>query len=438
MHIVQITPGAGGMYCGLCIRDNVLVAALRKLGHTVVMVPLYLPFTLDEPDQSAGTPIFFSGINVYLDQKSALFRRAPGWLRKFFTSRKLLKWAGSRAGNTRPQNLGELTLSMLRGEHGNQRRELDQLIAWLKTQPRADVVCLSSALLMGMADKLKAELRAPIICMFQGEDVFLDALPLAQRADCWNELSQRAKRVEVLAAPSRYFGGFMEGRLGLNPNSVQTVPNGINLDGYGASDLVARGDPTTPCPAPALGFFARMCADKGLDQLVDVFIEIRTRDRVKGLKLRIGGSCGPADEPFVASLRQRLHRSGFAADVEFCPNLDRSGKIAFLKSLSVFSVPARYAEAFGLYVVEALAAGVPVVQPKTGAFPEIIVESGGGILFEPNKPEAYVTALENLLLNPTRAAALGQAGRKAVLAKYSAESMARAMVDLCQSAHAEH
>jgi hypothetical protein len=80
MNIVQITPGAGSMYCGGCFRDNSLVAALRKQGHQTLMVPLYLPLTLDEPDQSAGTPIFFGGINVYLDQKSALFRKAPRWL----------------------------------------------------------------------------------------------------------------------------------------------------------------------------------------------------------------------------------------------------------------------------------------------------------------------------------------------------------------------
>src|SRR5215467_4818424 len=77
VKIIQITPGAGAMYCGNCLRDNALVEALRRLGHEVLMVPLYLPLTLDEPDQSTNTPIFFSGINVYLEQKSASFRRIP-------------------------------------------------------------------------------------------------------------------------------------------------------------------------------------------------------------------------------------------------------------------------------------------------------------------------------------------------------------------------
>src|SRR5262245_24575553 len=181
MNIVQITPGAGAMYCGNCFRDNALVAALRKMGHPTLMVPLYLPLTLEEEDQSAGTPIFFGGINVYLEQKSAMFRKAPGWLRDALASPALLKWAAGKAAKTRAADVGELTLSMLRGEEGNQARELEQLIDWLKTQEKPDVICLSNALLVGMVCKLKSEIGVPVICMLQGEDTFLDALPEATR-----------------------------------------------------------------------------------------------------------------------------------------------------------------------------------------------------------------------------------------------------------------
>ena len=106
MNLLHLTPGAGAMYCGGCLRDNALVAALRKLGHEVVMVPLYLPLTLDEEDQSAGTPLFFGGISVYLEQKSTLFREAPGWLHDLFASRRLLNWAAGKAAKTRPSDLG--------------------------------------------------------------------------------------------------------------------------------------------------------------------------------------------------------------------------------------------------------------------------------------------------------------------------------------------
>src|SRR6187399_721060 len=103
MNLIQITPGAGGMYCGNCFRDNALVAALRKRGHQTLMVPLYLPMTLDEADQSAGIPTFFNGVNVYLEQKSAFFRHAPEWLHRLLASPTLLKWAAGRAAKTRAE-----------------------------------------------------------------------------------------------------------------------------------------------------------------------------------------------------------------------------------------------------------------------------------------------------------------------------------------------
>src|SRR5688572_20488816 len=177
MRILQITPGAGGMYCGNCFRDNALVAALRKVGHDAVFVPMYLPMRLEEDDQSAGTPIFFSGINVYLAQKSPIFRKAPAWLRNVLSSPGLLKLAGSKAAKTRAEDVGDMTVSMLQGEEGNQSRDLDEMIGWFRSQPPLDAICLSNALLAGMARKLKAELRAPLLCYLQGEDAFLDSLP---------------------------------------------------------------------------------------------------------------------------------------------------------------------------------------------------------------------------------------------------------------------
>jgi glycosyltransferase involved in cell wall biosynthesis len=446
MTILQITPGAGAMYCGLCIRDNALVAILRRMGHQVVMVPLYLPFTLDEVDQSAGTPIFFSGINVYLEQKSALFRHAPQWFHKLLTSRSLLKWAAGKATRTRAEDLGELTLSMLRGEEGNQARELDQLITWLKTQPRPDVICLSTALLIGLARRLKSELKCPVVCHFQGEDYFLDALPEPSRAACWQTLAERAAHVALFVAPSRYFGELMRQRLHLPSEKLRISFNGINLAGYGDERrAISDGERTSPppstldprpstsdpqTPSPSLGFFARMCKEKGLDTLVNAYITLRHRNRVKDLKLRIGGGCGPADEPFVSALRDVLSIAGFIGDVEFHPNLDRAKKQQFLRSLSVFSVPALYGEAFGLYVIEALAAGVPVVQPRTGSFPELIEATGGGLLCAPGDPNALADAIEELLLNPDRARALGAAGRRAVAAQFSAEAMANATLEI--------
>ena len=430
MNIIQITPGAGAMYCGNCFRDNALVTALRQMGHDVTMVPLYLPLTLDEEDQSEGTPTFFGGINVYLEQKFAFFRHAPDWLRHLLASRKMLTWAAGRAAKTRATDVGDILLSMLQGEAGRQARELDELIAWLKTQPRPEAICLSNALLVGLARRLKAELQTRVVCTLQGEDSFLDALPDSHRDATWRLLSERAADVDLFIAPSRYFARFMSGRLRLPADRVRVVYNGINLDGYETPTPAVEGGFRT---APVLGFLARMCREKGLDTLVEAFILLKQSGRAGNLRLRIGGSCGPADEPFVKTLRQRLAAAGYIGQTGFNPNLAHSEKLEFLRSLTIFSVPANYGEAFGLYLIEALAAGVPVVQPRTAAFPELIEATGGGVLCEPGDPKALANAIEQLLLDPKQAQRLGEAGRKAVFAKFSAEAMAQETLKAIES-----
>ena len=408
------------MYCGGCLRDNALVAALRKVGHDVTMVPLYLPLTLEDEDQSSDTPIFFTGINVYLQQKTHFFRHAPKWMHRWLASPRLLRWAAGRAGQTRPEDLGELTVSMLKGEQGNQTRELDALIDWLKPQERPDVICLSNALLLGLVWQLKAELNVPVICSLQGEDSFLDSLPAGSREIAWETARDRAGEVDLFIAPSRYFGQRMAKQLNISPEKMKVVYNGIDLDGFEISNLNNEKPPT-------LGFFARMCKEKGLDTLVDAFIELRRRNRVPHLKLKIGGSCGPGDEKFVAQQRKKIGAANLSRAVEFHPNLSRAAKIEFLKSLSLFSAPATYGEAFGLYVIEALAAGVPVVQPRHGAFPELVEATGGGVLCEANDVHALADAMEKLLLDPARTRALGADGHQAVVANFSAERMARQM-----------
>ncbi len=421
LKIVQITPGAGGMYCGGCFHDNTLVAALRQLGHPTTMVPLYLPLTLDEANESTGTPIFFSGINVYLDQKIPFFRKAPGWLHRWLASPRLLRLASGAAARTRPEDVGDLTLSMLRGEEGNQARELEDLIAWLKTQERPEIISLSNALLIGMGRRLKSRLDVPVVCLLQGEDSFLDSLPERNRAAAWDILAERAREVDRFIAPSRYYGELMGRRLRIPAGKIRVVPNGIHLDGFGAGDR----SPASHEIAPVLGFFARMCRDKGLDRIVDTFVFLREGGRWPNLKLRIGGGCGPADEPGVHFLRELLKKRNLLSSVEFFPNVDRTGKIKFLQSLTVFCTPAMYGEAFGLYVIEAMAAGVPVVQPRHGAFPEIVAATGGGIVTEP-EPRALAAGIEELLTHPEKRRAHGEAGRRAVLEKFNAAEMARA------------
>ncbi len=419
------------MYCGGCFRDNALVAALRKQGHQTLMVPLYLPLTLDEPDQSAGTPTFFGGISVYLEQQSALFRHAPRWFHRLLSSPALLKWASGRAAKTRAADVGELTLSMIRGEEGNQARELDELLRWLVTQPKPDVICLSNALLIGLARRLKHGLRAPVVCQLSGEDTFLDGLPPGLRENTWQTLAERCRDVDLFIAPSQYFADLMSRRLALRPDQMRVVPNGISLEGYSADTTVRP--PNTP---PVLGYFARMCPEKGLDLLIDAFLLLARRPAGRELRLHVGGGCGPGDEPFVAAQRHKLAEAGLLERAQFFPNVDHAGKIAFYERLTIFSAPAPYNEAFGLYLIEALAAGVPLVQPRHAAFPEIIQATGGGVICEPGSPQALADAIEGLLANPSQAADLGDAGRAAVRREFSIERAAQNYLAAFKSAAA--
>jgi glycosyltransferase involved in cell wall biosynthesis len=428
LRIVELTPGAGKMFCGACLRDNALVNALRHQGHSVVMAPMYLPLTLDEEDQTAGTPIFFSGINVYLDQQSALFRKSPGWVHRLLASPFLLGLASGAAGKTRAEDLGELTISMLRGEEGNQARELDDLIRWLRTE-KPDVVCLSNALLVGLARRIRQEVKAPVVCCLQGEDFFLDGLREPHRSQAWQVTAERAADVDVFISPSRYYADFMAGRLKIPPDKMKVVLNGINLNGYETS----APTPANPGP-PVLGYFARMCREKGLDQLVGAYVRLKKRNGLGDLKLRIGGSCGPADQVVVDEARATLASNNILGDVEFHPNLTHAAKVDFLRSLTVFSVPARHPEAFGLFVIEALAAGVPVAQPDAGAFPELVASTGAGRLFRAGDEVAMADAIEALLQAPEQARTMGQAGRLAVRERFTAEIMARAFARIAREA----
>ena len=420
MNIVQITPGAGGMYCGNCFRDNALVAQLRRMGHHALMVPLYLPLTLDEADQSEGTPLFFSGLNVYLAQKFNCFQKAPNWLRSMLTSGRLLNWLGNFAGKTRGAEAGDLTLSMMRGEAGNQARELEQLIAWLKEHEQPDVVCLSNALITGLAKRIRQELGVPVVCLLEGEDAFLDSLPSPQREQTWAELSKRVADIDLFIAPTRYYADAMAQRAGIPAAKLEHINNGINLDGFEPSDL--------PDDPPVLGYFARMCPEKGLDALVDAFVRLKQTGPIPGLKLAIGGGCQPGDKAFVEKQKARLRAAGLLGEVTFRANLDRDAKLAFYRGLTVLSVPVPYGEAFGLYVVEAMASGVPVVAPDDASFPEIVEGNGAGVICEKDNPQALADAIGQLLLDRERLAKCAAAGRQAAVQTFNIERMAESFV----------
>ena len=423
MNIVLLTPGTGNFYCGNCLRDNALANELRAEGHNVHLIPLYLPHIVDEPT-AAATPLFYGGISVYLEQKLALFRHTPRWLDNLLNNSKLLKWAADHAGMTSAHDLGSITLSMLNGEEGKQNKELTFLINYLKQHLPIDIICLSNAMLLGLARRLKSELSCNIVCTLAGEDGFLDALTPAFKDNCWATLTQRAKDADGFIAVSNYYADVMTNRLSLDPTKVHTVYNGINLEGYTPAD--------SPPDPPTLGYLARMAPFKGLETLVDAFIHLRTNNRIPNLKLKIAGSTVPDDKTFIEKLEKKIAAANLTTDATFHPNLDHAEKIEFLRSLSVFSVPATYGESFGLYLLEAWAAGVPVVQPRHAAFTELIESIGGGILCEPDSAEELAHAIELTLHRHEDSRQSALEARNKVLNDFSVAAMARNVLDVFQ------
>ncbi len=421
MRIVQITAGTGdSFYCENCLRDSVLARQMIEDGHEVLIIPLYLPLGIDASERPDDDQIFFGGINVYLQQNSAIFRRTPRWLDRLFDSPRLLKWAGRRMGMTSARQLGRTIISMLRGQEGRQRKELHRLLSWLSGQPsRPDVVLLPNILLSGLAEPIKDELSVPVVSLLQDEDSFLDSLPVPQSQQAWELVGELCDHLDAFVSVSNYYARLMQERLGLKDHRMHIVPPGIKPKRY--QPLGA------PPPIPTIGYLSRMCPDRGLDTLVDAFVILKGRDDPKNVRLRIAGGATINDRVFVEQIKQILRSRGLLSDVEFLPDFDWPERADFLNSLSLLCVPEKHAVAGGLYVLEAWASAVPVIEPDIGAFSELINNTNGGLLYEPGNVQDLAETLHRLLVDPQRALTLGKSGLNTVCRQYNIERTVRQM-----------
>lgn len=425
MKIVHLTPGTGNFHCGSCHRDNHLVKALRKLGHDVVMVPLYLPLVTDGPSASENTPMFVGGINLFLQQKFPIFRKSPRWLDKLLDAPSLLLAAVKRAHMTSAKDLGQMTVASFQGTHGPQAKEWQRLLHWIETEEKPDLISLSNGLLNGLAQTIREQLHIPVICSLQGEDSFLDALPEPYKQQSWNLFHQNSTHVARYVATSQWYADQLQARLNLPPGKIATVHNGLDLADYSPAPA--------PPPHPTIGYLARMIQGKGFDQLITAFIQLKQRGTHPHLRLAIGGTMTNGDQPFIQQQKKRIAAAGLTDSVTWHPNLSAAEKIKFLQSLTILSVPATYGEAFGLYLLESLACGVPVVEPNHAGLAEVVTATQGGLLYDHTQPEALANALETLLQNPDFRAHHAALGRENVLEKFSAQAMATNFAKVCQA-----
>ncbi|MFN3324334.1 MAG: glycosyltransferase family 4 protein [Bryobacteraceae bacterium] len=417
MRILSITAGAASMICGSCLRDNALAAEMIREGHDVVLAPVYTPTLTDEENVSSGR-ILFGGISIYLQQYSALFRRTPRFLDRLWDSRLALKAASSRSIPTDPKMLGELTISMLEGEDGVLRKEFVKLKDWLRSEPPFDVVSLPYTLLIALAPSIREVHAGPICCTLQGEDLFLDGLSEPYKSRAFDLIRRHIPDVNLFLPVSRYYAGYMTGYLGIPESRMRVAPLGISMNGHARRARSGDGP-------YRIGYFARIAPEKGLHVLCEAYHHLRQQPGLPPSRLVVAGYLGADHKPYLAEIERQMRAWGFGDEFEYKGVLDREAKLRFLQSLDVMSVPSVYADPKGLYVIEAMANGVPVVQPRAGAFPEMIEQTGGGLLVEHDDPASLAEGILKLWRDPALAGRLSNCAYDGVRAHYSVERMAQ-------------
>ncbi len=382
MKILFILPGSGdSFYCGNCFRDNLQALALRKAGHEVVIMPLYLP--LKQASFQGDVPLFFPATTYYVEQKMFGNRRMPSWMKRMLGSDTMLDMASSLSGTTSAEGMEDMTLSMIEGEGLAFEENVKQLIDWVKQTEKPDVIQLSSSLLLGIAKELKRETKLPIVCSLQDEEVWIDSLKSEFAEKAWQGVLANAKYVDRFITTSYYYQQIVETRLP-QLGHVDVIYPGIDVTKYQSDEYPA--DPT-------IGFFYRMNELDGLDILADAFVLLKQRDTIPNLKLRIGGGYMSPDKKLVKQVKRTL--KPYANDVVIEDTYDMDEHADFYRMITVLTVPLRFQEGVGLYLCEAFAAGRPAVEPNTGSFAEIV--GNGGLIYEPNDAQHLADTLEKML-----------------------------------------
>lgn len=415
LRVTYLTSGAAGMICGSCLHDNTLARALTRAGVDIQLVPTYTPIRTDEPDVSS-TQVFFGGLNVYFEQKIPGYARLPRWLTGWLDRPGLLRWATSFGIQTDGRDLGALAVSILRGRQGRQRREVDRLVDWLAAQPRPDVLHFTNLLIGGCIPTLKSRLGSPVVVTLQGDDIFLDSLPEPYRSQAVAEMRRLVAYVDRFVVNSEYYGRVMAELLAIPSQKLEFLPLTIDTSDFEAAiDSPTRAERVRTGETRTIGYLARLAPEKGLHLLVDAFVRLRQRPDTGHFRLRIAGWLGDHRRGYAEEQFAKLRTAGLADAFEYVGEVDRQGKVEFLRNLDLLSVPTTYREPKGLFALESLAAGTPVVLPDHGAFPELLRRLGGGQLVPPDDPAKLADSLERLLRRDDERLALGAAGRSAVL-----------------------
>ena len=426
MKVVNIVPGFGGtFYCGNCLRDSAYVKSLKASGHEAITLPLYLPLTSKDYTPENDIPVFYGAVNIYLKQNFRILRGMPKWLNRFFNSPSILRYAAKKSGSTRATGLEEMTISMLQGAEGYQKEELDELIYFLKHHEKPDVVHLSNALLLGLAKKIREELQIPVVCSLQDEDVWVDVMDEPYRSKVWKLMGEKALDTDALIAVSDFFASQMRKKMSIPEDKLHVVHIGVDPSKY------ALKSPNLDIPT--IGYLSRSNKENGFEVLIDAFIKLKENPKFSNAKLKVTGGKTDDDNKFIAKQIKKLTSKGFQNDIQFIEEFRTELLGDFFDGLTLLSVPVIEGEAFGLYQLESLASGIPLVQPALGAFPEVVGATGGGVVYQPNTPDALALKLAEVLSNPEQIRQMSINGRKAVEEKFNTSILIQKMIKVYES-----
>ncbi len=405
------------MFCGSCMHDNTWARALHQAGVEVSLIPLYTPIRVDEEDQTSSR-IFFGGINLYLSDHFKFWRSLPRFLTRWLDSPAIIRQATRGAVGNDAAELGSMTVSMLSGESGPHRQAGEELAEFVSSL-KPDIICFSNSLLSGSLRTLRKKYAGRVFCVLQGDDVFLDGLIEPYRQKVMSILTERAAEYDGYIVHSQFYRNYMSQYLNLPREKFIELPLSIDCAKHDGKPKAGLGSP------PTVGYFARICPEKGLDVLVQSVLKLK--QSIPDIQLRAGGYLGSQNHAYFETVRQMAEPLGDAFQYIGSP-ATHAEKVDFFKSIDVFSVPARFQEPKGLYVLEAWANGIPVVLPDHAAFPELIVSTGGGLLSETDNSESLADLLRQVLQDPSLRMKLATTGYNGVRMKHDFSRLAEATV----------
>ncbi len=426
MKAVFLTAGAAGMYCGSCMHDNAIAKAMIRMGVDCLLQPLYTPIRTDETS-IASDHVFFGGIHIYLLQQMPWLRFVPEPVRRTLDWAPLLKWVTRKAHSTNAAQLGELSVSMLRGSHGQQAGEVQRLTRWLAKDIQPDAVLLSNLLIGGSLPAIREALpTARLVVILQGDDIFLDFLTPPYRTQAIELCRGLVSSVDRFIVHSQFYADKMGALLQIPKDKIVITPLSIDLTPFESESPAME----KPLDQFRLGYLARITPEKGLHHLVDALVQISTDAEHDDLHVHAAGWLGKNHHPYFSDQQQKIDAASLGHRFKYHGSPSLEEKVSFIRSLDLMCVPTDYEDPKGLFVLEALAAGIPVLQPDHGAFGEIVSATGGGSTYRPGSLDDLVRAILQIKRDHGLRRKWSNQGQASVRANHSVDHAALRMKEI--------